>query len=48
MGKGKIFNKPIKLFHKVNGSIKREVIEKDSLNMMHDLEARSVISSGNY
>jgi len=37
----RILNKPVKVFHKTNGKIKREIVEKDSMNVFELVDAPS-------
>ncbi len=39
LGPDRIFNKPVKIFKKHNGEIKREVHERDALNMFEIVES---------
>lgn len=39
LGHDRIFNKPVKIFKKHNGEIKREMHERDALNMFDIVES---------
>jgi hypothetical protein len=39
-GEDRIMNKPVKIFQKDNGTIRREIVEKDALNMFEHISGR--------
>lgn len=45
IGSERVFNKPVKVFSKQNGRIKREIIERDVLNVFETLETQKATTT---